>query len=281
MKSLIDVAKEKINSNIEENKNESKLSLLELKSKWYNETEGDLNLEDGIVCEKCKNKGNISIIENGFEIMKECECMKTRKTFKRLQNCGISKETLNHYSFFNWNQNEEWQKVLLTKCREFFIAQKRDKNWFIISGQTGSGKTHICTALFQELIKSYFMNGIYMVWNDEIPKLLALRKSTYTDNQEKYEKLINEYKNTDVLYIDDLFKLDNRYKEESLSIAFEILNSRYINNKITLISTEIERNQFETLDSAIHGRCFEKTRYGDFWITLVGKEKNYRIQEEK
>lgn len=265
------------NSKNENPNNESNKMSVELTSQWFNESEGELNLEDGIECPKCKNKGKISFVENGFEYVKDCECMKARKTYYRLKSCGITKETLSRYSFNNWIAKEEWQKSLLTICRNFFTDYLHEnKYWFIMSGQSGSGKTHICTALFQEMIKGLFLTGIYMLWNDEIPKLLSLRKSSYTDNQEKYEKIIDSYKNTDILYIDDLFKLDNRYKEDSLSIAFEILNYRYVNDKVTLISTEVERNMFENIDTAIWGRCFEKTKKGDYWITIVGKEKNYR-----
>lgn len=250
----------------------------ETQSQWFNESKGDLNLDDGIECAICKNKGKISFVEKGHEHIKDCECMKARKTVLRLRNCGITKSFLEKYSFQNWNTDNDWQNALLSKCKDFFKHYIHgNKYWFILSGQSGSGKTHLCTALFQELMRYCFLNGNYMMWNDEIPKLLSLRKSSYIDNQEKYEKLINLYKECDILYIDDLFKLDTRYKEESLSIAYEILNYRYINDKIVLISTEVERDQFENLDTAIWGRCFEKTNRGEFWITLTGKEKNYRI----
>ena len=249
----------------------------ELSSQWYNESVGDLNLEDGIDCPKCRNKGKISFVENGFEYVKDCECMKSRKTYLRLVACGITRDTLKQYSFNNWKTDEDWQKALLDKCKNFFKDYLNKNNyWFILCGQSGSGKTHICTALFQEMIKSFNLAGIYMLWNSEIPRLLALRKSSYTDNQDKYEKMIESYKNTDILYIDDLFKLDSRYKEDSLSICYDIINYRYINRKTTIISTEIEKNQFENIDTAIWGRCFEMCNHGDYWITLVGSEKNYR-----
>lgn len=250
----------------------------ELESKWFNETIGDLDKEDGIDCPKCKNKGKISIIFDGYERIKDCECMKARNTYHRLENCGINKDTLKRFSFENWKTDYEWQKNILNICREYYKDYKAgNRNWFVASGQSGCGKTMICTCLFQQLIKSLYQNGIYMLWNSEIPRLLALRKSSYTDNQEKYEELVNVYKNTDVLYIDDLFKLDNRYRDESLSICYEILNHRYINNKTTIISTEIERNQLEQIDEAIWSRIVEMTNEGKYWITIKGKDKNYRV----
>ena len=252
-----------------------------MQSQWYNDEVGNLNEQDGINCPICKNKGNISFVENGQEYLKSCKCMKARLSYQRILNCGISKETFEKYSFQNWKQETEWQKALLEFCKNFFIDYRDKKNhWFLISGVSGCGKTHLCTALFKELIKSFSLSGFYMLWNEEIPKLIALRKSSLADNQAKYDKRMNELKNCDILYIDDLFKLDNKYKEESLSICYEIINSRYINNKVVMISTEIERNQFENIDTAVWGRCFEKSDGGKFWITIRGSEKNYRLKGE-
>lgn len=278
MSEINDIIKN-MNNNINTNESYDRVTP-ELSSKWFNETDGELNLEDGIECPKCKNKGKISFVKDNREYIKDCECMKARKTYFRLMACGITKETLKKYSFQNWIANEGWQNALLEKCKNFFREYlNKNKYWFILSGQSGCGKTHICTSLFQEMIKGLFLNGFYMRWNDEIPKLLSLRKSTYTDNQEKYEKIINQYKECDILYIDDLFKLDNRYREESLSICYEILNHRYINQKTTIISTEVEQDQFENIDTAIWGRCVEMTNRNEYWITLTGKNKNYRTKE--
>ena len=212
-----------------------------LQSKWYNESEGNLNEEDGIDCPICKNKGNISFIEDGKEYIKDCKCMIKRKTYFRILNCGLSKDALTNYTMQNWKTDESWQNSLLQKCRDYFMDVRDKKgHWFILSGMSGCGKTHLCTALFKELVNTFFLSGFYMLWNDEIPKLISMRKSSLTDNQTKYENRLNELKNCDILYIDDLFKLDNRYREDSLSICYEIINYRYINNKLTMISTEIE-----------------------------------------
>lgn len=250
-----------------------------LQSKWFNESEGDLDKEDGINCPICRNKGQISYVENGIEYIKDCKCMIKRKTHFRILNCGLSKEALSNYTMQNWKTDDEWQKSLLQKCRDFFMDVRDKKgHWFIMSGMSGCGKTHLCTALFKELVNSFYLSGFYMLWNDEIPKLISMRKSTASENQIKYEKRLEELKNCDILYIDDLFKLDNRYKEDSLSICYEIINYRYINGKITMISTEIERKQFENIDTAIWGRIFEKSGKGMFWLTITGADKNYRAK---
>lgn len=252
---------------------------IKLQSKWFNEEEGELNKEDGIDCPICKNKGHISYVENGIEYIKDCKCMIKRKTYFRILNCGLSKDALENYTMKNWKTNEEWQKSLLQKCRDYFLDVRDKKgHWFILSGMSGCGKTHLCTALFKELVYTFCLSGFYMLWNEEMPKLASMRKSSASENQEKYEKRLNELKNCDILYIDDLFKLDSRNKDDSISICYEILNYRYINNKLTMISTEIERKQFENIDTAIWGRIFEKSGKGLFWLTITGEDKNFRAK---
>lgn len=252
---------------------------VKLQSKWFNESEGDLNKEDGINCPICKNKGQISYVEKGQEFIKDCKCMIKRKTYHRILNCGLSKEALEKYTMQNWEQNESWQKALLQKCRDYFLDVRDKKgHWFILSGMSGCGKTHLCTALFKELVYTFCLSGFYMLWNEEMPKLASMRKSSASENQAKYEKRLEELKNCDILYIDDLFKLDSRNKDDSISICYEIINYRYINNKLTMISTEIERKQFENIDTAIWGRIFEKSGKGMFWLSIVGEDKNYRAK---
>ena len=252
----------------------------EIDVQWANEEIGDLNEKDGYNCDICLNKGKIFFLEDGkYVLWRYCECMKTRNIYHRLNECGITKNVLNNLSFDTWETDKEWQRKALDRCKQYVEAIKNGgKNWLVMSGQSGSGKTHLCTAIFQELIKQANLKGIYMMWNTEIPRLIALRKSTFTDNQEKYDKLIEDYKETDVLYIDDLFKLDAKMKEDSLSLAYEIINYRYINDKITIISTETTKDQFKLLDMALCGRCVEKSN--GYWFSFKGETTNYRFKGE-
>ena len=78
-----------------------------------------------------------------------------------------------------------------------------------------------------------------MPWRDDVAKLKALS----LDNAER-EKLIADLKNAQILYIDDLFKTGKALDGSSnptnadISIAFEIINYRYINHLPTIVSTE-------------------------------------------
>ena len=256
---------------------------LELDCKSLNDEVGNLNLEDGIECDICKNKGFVSIIEDSYIIQKRCECWNKRLVVNRLKNCGITKELFEKYSFKSFETTDEWQMKLKNIVLDYNSAIKNGaKHWLCISGQSGCGKSHLCTATFKKFLLSN-IDCEYLLWNDEFPKILALEKSTAEDNQIKYAQKIKRLQSVEVLYIDDFLKLtDNKYTNDSLSLAYKILNNRYINNKITILSSEFSKTQIEQLDVAIWGRINEMTSCGKYWISIKNDpSRNYRAKNNK
>lgn len=244
---------------------------------FYNMTEGSLHLEDNINCDVCKNRGYIAIVDNNTMKIKECECMKKRKLYKRFQECGISREQLQNYTFANYRITSEWQKALMDKMKDYCMNLDKSKSWLYLGGNTGSGKTHLCTALFQRLINNG-MTGRYMIWNSEISQLVMLKRSFYAENQDKYVDRIEELINCDVLYIDDFMQRDISI-DDSLNIAYEIINTRYNDpNKITIISSELLRNDLEQLIGSVFGRIYQRTDSGKYFINIIGNDKNYRLK---
>lgn len=256
-----------------------KMSDVERQVEFYNMSSGNLNEQDGIDCDICKNRGYIAIIENDKMKVKKCDCMRKRELYKRLTQCGMSREQLKNYRFDSYSTNEEWQKNLKNKIGEYINTLNEKKCWLYLGGNTGSGKTHLCTALFQRLIGNG-MNGKYMIWNSEISQLIMLKKSFNIENQERYIDRMEELIKCDVLYIDDFMQRDIKV-DESLNVAYEIINSRYNNpSKITIISSELLRNELEQLIGSIFGRIYQKTDSGRFFINIIGNDKNYRLKLE-
>lgn len=273
-----------------ENKNNDKPMSKEeqdnLKLKFLNNSIGNLGYYN---CDKCKNKGIIyyfyedTIFKTRVIKTKHCDCVKIRNVYKNLEKCGINQRLLEKYSLDNFETKEDWQAKLKSKCINYIEQLKENKdfrNWFVISGISGSGKTMVCTAIFKELIMQGY-NGKYFLWKDEIVKLKQLKKSSYTDNIELYEELMKELKTIDVLYVDDFLKLtDSKEKENDLNLAYEIINSRYINDKITIISTEYTKEELLNFDMATTGRIIEKSK-GNYIQLAYDKNRNYRLKEEK
>ena len=251
-----------------------------LKAELLNSTIGALDKQDGYSCALCKNKGIIAypeISELGYStvVFRECVCMKPRRSLRRLEKSGL-KSLIKDYTFARFNVHKPWQGLMLNAARSY---AEKPEGWFFVGGQSGSGKTHICTAICRELLLSG-RAVIYMLWRDTVAQL----KAAVTD-EKRYAELINEYKTVDVLYIDDLFK-SGRSKEAAaqptsadINVAFEILNYRYNNPALlTVISSEYSIGDIISIDEAVGGRIYERTKNGNACSIKRDRAKNYRLR---
>lgn len=224
----------------------------------------------GYDCPKCKNKGYIAGVKGLYMVTVPCECMKIRANMARLERSGL-KDSVAEYTFKNYKADKPWQKGILERAVEF---AKDPKGWFYIGGQVGSGKTHICTAIASHLIKKG-REVLYMRWTDDTVKLKAVK-----NNDEEYGAMIEKFKRTDVLYIDDFFKTEKGKQPTTadVNIAFEMLNYRYNNRDlITIISSERTLGELLDIDEATGSRI--KQRCGNNHISVERKpENNYRLR---
>lgn len=238
-----------------------------LKEDSYNKTSGSLNITDGYDCPRCKNRGNfLRIDEQGNERIIHCECLAIRKNIRALNNSGL-KDAYLKYKLSNFKADNPFQAAMLKMANDFLKVYK-DK-WFYIGGQIGCGKTHICTGVCGKLIEQ----GIpvkYISWRTEVNKL----KQNITD-EERYQRMLSELKNIEVLYIDDLSK--GGMSEADVKILFEIIDYRYHNVGLTtIISSEKAIEELMNIDEAIASRIYEKSK--GFYISIkADKQKNYRI----
>lgn len=253
----------------------------------YNRTPGKLDLDDGINCPECLNRGQFAkavqstfVSESGeqfYELMiYPCRCMKKRNSVRRLKSSGLE-GTIKAYTFDTFVTDTTWRQALKQAAIAF---AKAPQGWFFAGGQSGCGKTHICTAICREFI----LEGrevLYMLWRDEAVKL----KSCVNDS-EAYNREINKLKNIEVLYIDDLFKTGKdqngtaqKPTAADINLAFEIINYRYVNPKfITIISSECGIGQLIDIDEAVGGRIAERAGANCFSIA-PDKSKNYRLSK--
>lgn len=292
---IIDEIKDKMLNNNDVDKN-----LIEKKIKEYDELSLEqkaklevdyLNSQQGtfldLNCNVCNNKGYINKYTIDYENNKinyfvvDCDCKKIYSIYLKLEKCGINKRLLENYTFENFTTNQEWRKKLLDKVNDNY--NNENDCWLLISGFTGIGKSHLCTALFKKEIVEKKYRGKYMLWKDDIIKLKAYKKSSNSENQDKYTHIMNEYKTADVLYIDDFLKLLSNQgyeRDNDLDLAYEIINARYNNNLKTIISTEFSKEEMQNIDGAITGRIIEKAK--KYWIDIIKDEKrNYRIYGDK
>lgn len=151
---------------------------------------------------------------------------------------GIKKRFLKR-TFENFKRN--------TKGREqsYKIAKEYTENWtkhyergdgLYIEGTNGTGKTHLAAAIALDLLKK----GVPVICKTGADILQDIRKA-YDCNDVSEEKVINLYKDVDLLIIDDLGK--ESCTEWSASIFYSIINDRYENMKPVIITTNYGANQ--------------------------------------
>lgn len=244
----------------------------------YNESVGSLNKEDGIDCPICKNKGFIEEVVEGFRgdytsSLRQCECMKQRRSLQRLKKSGMA-ESIEKLTFATFETTEDWQKSVKERAQRY--VQGLGSKWFFIGGAVGCGKTHICTAICGELLKQN-LSIKYMSWSEESVKLKG------KVNDDDFDDLIRQYKDVDVLYIDDFFKTrrsrtgEVQYPSDAdIKLAYQIINFRYSTDKKTIISSEWVLNELMNFDEATSSRIYEMCKGGSMLQIDRLEERNYR-----
>lgn len=230
----------------------------------YNETPGRLT---GYDCPKCRNKGSIAYLQNGIEMHRICECMAIRQNQSNIAESGLA-ETLQKKTFDSYVCKEPWQTALKENVMNY--AAKDRSQWLYLGGQSGAGKTHLCTAVCGVMLN----RGVqvrYEMWQTILRDL-----SQFSTRQERFRQLTQ----AQVLYIDDFLKpiggsMESERRE--ISIAFEVLNERYVKNKVTIISSERIFHDLLEADKALAGRI--KERCGGYLFAVTrSDDKNYRLR---
>ena len=226
-------------------------------------------------CPKCLNRGTIAFLrENGTPGFLECDCKANRWRIQVRKKSGLE-AVLPDYTFDLFQATEPWQKRILSGCQAYAAEPKL---WLLLCGQSGSGKTHLCSAICQELMQ----NGHtvrYMPWRDQAGVLKRLGMDAQRD------ALLDEFKTAPVLFIDDLFKTgagpDGQANPTAadVNLAFEILNHRYHNRMLTILSTEKSPGELVNIDEATGSRILELARKNTYHIR-PDRKKNFRLREQ-
>lgn len=251
---------------------------LESECEEFNNTNGSMD-RDGYSCSKCKNRGLFEyVIKTDFgyyQVVKECECMRVHRLIQGMKESGLG-DMLKIYKFANYSHDTKWQDYIFAKANDFV---KMPTNCFYIGGQVGSGKTHICTAIVGELMKQERSNIKYVVWEE----LATLLKQEAYDDKESYNERLDDLRNCNVLYIDDLFKTSPTPTD--IKNCFNIVNYRYNLSRtykderyVTVISSEKTITDLIQIDEAIASRIYE---LANGYCLSIGKDnkKNYRFRD--
>ncbi len=240
----------------------------ERKCRWFNETPGNRTEHP---CVLCLNRGYIGVVRNGQMSIKECSCMEHQRSLRRLKQSGLS-DLLHECTFERFKANASWQQTLLEMTQNF-LKQADSGQWLYLGGQVGCGKTHLCTAVVGALL-AQGKSARYMQWRSDIVPIKA-----NVNDADAYARLVDPLKKTQVLYIDDLFKVEQgkRPTPADVNVAFELLNYRYNQrNTVTILSGELTMDQLMEVDEAVGSRIYQRTK--DYCgIVARDPKKNFRV----
>ncbi|MDQ0204089.1 DnaA ATPase domain-containing protein [Pectinatus haikarae] len=226
-------------------------------------------------CEKCEDTGYVTVLDADGNFSKApCKCLAKIQTEARLRKSGISLAEYAKYSFAKFKTDTR-EHASMKKIAERYIQDRAAGQGIGFFGASGTGKTHICIAICQALTCDYSEEHYYFSYRSEIQKIKAVMYS----NAELYSQAIQHWTGVNNLYIDDLFKFamkDGKIQQQDLQIMFDIINTRYINHKTTLFSSEYSLSYItNNIDEALGSRI--KSMLGDYGLKCIGA--NARLEK--
>lgn len=220
---------------------------------------------DSNKCPMCDDTG-WELVRNGRELlMRKCKCgiLKKKIMESKLAFANIPESfkgmTLSNF-YVNIYRSETSRKRAETACKtiEYWLnhfenMKNKGMGLYLYSASTGSGKTRMAVSIANELILNtkihvkfatslQILNEIKGSWNEE---------TEYNENQ-----LLKDLSAVDVLIIDD-FGIESGYKDWINERFYHIINTRYIDKKITIFTSNLRINQLK-YDDRITERIKER-----------------------
>ncbi len=192
-------------------------------------------------CALCEDTGYI----NG----KICSCVKElAKSIITTDLCSVM--PINECTFDNFElkyysdaDSEKRMRSILKVCREYAdnFSPKSSPN-LLFMGAAGLGKTHLSLAIAGEVIKKGYL-PVYGPAENLFNEIEKERFSSYRNESDSYNTMIN----CDLLIIDDLGS--EFMTSFSKSILYNLINSRILSRKPTIISTNLTMKELEKMYS--------------------------------
>lgn len=194
----------------------------------------------GFYCEKCK--------DSGYFDGKLCNCV--NDIAKKLAFEELSRSLpLDNYSFDNFDLNyypdvesdganpRKRAASILALCKQFAKDFPNCNRSLLFIGDAGLGKTHLSLALVREILSK----GYGVVYGSAQNLFGAAEKEHFSYSGET--SIEDSLLNCDLLVIDDLGT--EFYSSFTASLFYNIINSRLLSGKPTIINTNLSFDELE------------------------------------
>ena len=221
------------------------------------------------ICPFCKNTGWEDVDYKGQKASIECRCgmFKKNRMNNRLKFAALPESfqntKLSNFDISIYKSKESQKKVsAAVKVIEYWMrnldAMKENGiGLYLYSYAKGSGKTRMAASIANELI---YVKHIQVKFTTSLQILNEIKKSWDKKDSEYTEsRLLDFLSTTKVLIIDD-FGIEQEGKEKAWinDRFYHIINSRYIDKKITIFTSNMSLNNLQ-YDDRITNRIKERT----------------------
>lgn len=217
-------------------------------------------------CIICNNTGWEIYEKKGYFFAKECRCGIRKKqiteNYLSFANIPENFENVNLKNFdlsiYTKPENQKRAKIAF-KAAEYWLNEFENMNnrgmgLYFYSEAKGSGKTRMAISIANELLYS---RHIQIKFCTSLQILNEIKSTWNKESVQTEEKLLSFLSKTEVLIIDD-FGIEQLEKPWITDRFYSIINSRYMNKKITLFTSNRHVDQLEC-DERIADRIKECT----------------------
>ncbi len=195
-----------------------------------------------------KEKAEHEVAEKEAEERKR----KQERIDRILGRSGIKKR-FRQRTFENFKTDTPERKRCYTIAKRYadtFPERYKRGDGLYIEGTNGTGKTHLAAAIALQLINE----GVPVICKTSSDLLMDIKKA-YDNSDISESRVLDIYKTTDLLIIDDLGK--EQCSDWSMSTLYSILNDRYEDMKPTIVTTNYGA---EDLIKALTPRGYDDTK---------------------
>ena len=215
-------------------------------------------------CKECKDTGYVRGSDN---VTRKCQCFRKRELEILYDQSGI-RQLLNEENFsklsLDYRQGEDLERLkkAVGFCRDFVANFDQDYRNIVFCGTVGTGKSYLSSCIAYELLKSY--HSVIYLSSQQLFEKLADKQFGDRDSRDDSVDGLSE---CDLLIIDDLgTELTNSFVASAL---FGLLNSRHLNRKSTVISTNLDLTEIRDRYS---DRILSRLTGSYSFINLTGQD---------